>query len=128
MTGLTFDSGALIALEAGRLSMSKVFHTAVAYRVPMTVPSVVLVEWWRAGAREKRREALLRALVVEDTSKELAKLAGSAIGHVKGATVVDAVVMSSAALRGDVVYTSDVVDLERLRGFAPFHSVKVFHA
>jgi hypothetical protein len=34
---------------------------------------------------------------------------------VQGATVVDAMVMASAALRGDVVYTSDEDDLMRLR-------------
>jgi len=36
---------------------------------------------------------------------------------------VDAVVMASAALRGDVVYTTDVSDLEALR--AHFSSVRV---
>ena len=32
---------------------------------------------------------------------------------------VDALVMASAALRGDTVYTSDVGDLERLRAGVP---------
>jgi hypothetical protein len=36
---------------------------------------------------------------------------------------VDAAVMASAALRGDVVYTSDVDDLEQLREHFP--SVRV---
>jgi len=34
---------------------------------------------------------------------------------VKSAIAIDAVVMASAALRGDVVYTSDTADLEKLR-------------
>lgn len=38
--------------------------------------------------------------------------------------VLIAIVMASAALRGDVVYTTDVADLERLRSFFP--SVRVF--
>jgi hypothetical protein len=45
------------------------------------------------------------------------------MARVKGATAVDAIVMASAALRGDLVYTSDVGDLERLR--AHFRSVRV---
>jgi hypothetical protein len=36
---------------------------------------------------------------------------------------IDAVVMASAALRGDVVYTADVHDLSRFQAFFP--SVRV---
>ena len=50
---------------------------------------------------------------------ELAKLAGEALSAIEGATAVDAIVMASAARRGDVVYTSDVDDLERLRDYFP---------
>lgn len=39
--------------------------------------------------------------------------------RVKGATAIDAIVMASAALRGDLVLTSDVHDLERLRSHFP---------
>ena len=52
-------------------------------------------------------------------------LAGEAMAAVRGATTVDAIVMASAAQRGDAVFTSDVDDLERLRAFFP--SVRVFH-
>jgi len=38
---------------------------------------------------------------------------------VRGATTIDAIVMASAASRGDVVLTSDVGDLERLRAVFP---------
>jgi hypothetical protein len=41
-----------------------------------------------------------------------------------GATPVDAIVMASAAQRGDAVYTNDISDLERLRAFFP--GVRVF--
>lgn len=46
------------------------------------------------------------------------------MAHVKGATSVDAIVVASAAQRGDAIYTSDVADLERLRTFFPM--VRVF--
>jgi hypothetical protein len=42
---------------------------------------------------------------------------------VRGATTVDAVVMASAASRGDVVYTTDVTDLQALSPHFP--SVRV---
>ena len=35
------------------------------------------------------------------------------------ATTIDAIVMASAARRGDVVYTADVGDLTRLQAFFP---------
>jgi hypothetical protein len=49
----------------------------------------------------------------------MARLAGEALAKVKNATAIDAFVMASAALRGDVVYTTDIEDLERLRAFFP---------
>jgi hypothetical protein len=127
MPGLTLDTGALIALEAHRLSMRKVFHAAVANGVRLTVPAVVGAEWWRSGAREKERATLLRSMHVEALEKHLAMAAGVALGRVRGSTVVDAVVMASAALRGDSVYTSDVGDLEALRAGVPgFWGVQIF--
>jgi hypothetical protein len=71
------------------------------------------------------RETILRSVDVELPTVALAKLAGLALAQprVKPATTIDAVVMASAALRGDLVYTTDVGDLERLRAFFP--SVRV---
>ena len=115
MTGLTFDTGALIGLERRRHSMRKVFATAVQHGVPITVPTAVVVEWWRRGVREKERSVLLRAMQIEPLGLHVAKLAGSAAGLAPGAGAVDAIVMASAAQRDDVVYTSDPDDLEALR-------------
>lgn len=53
----------------------------------------------------------------------LAKSAGVALGKVPEATFVDAVVMASAAARGDAVYTSDREDLAILEGH--FRGVRV---
>jgi hypothetical protein len=55
----------------------------------------------------------------------MVKLAGEALASVpatrrrRGPGVVDAIVMASAASRGDVVYTTDVDDLESLQAFFP---------
>ena len=115
--GLTFDTGALIAIERRRQRMARIYTTAVADGLLVTVPAVVLTEWWRG--RSDASETLLRGLRIELVDSELAKLAGEAIAAVEGATAVDAIVMASAARRGDVVYTSDVDDLNRLREFFP---------
>jgi predicted nucleic acid-binding protein len=119
---ITLDTGALIALERGVKRMRIVMDRAEHRSVRVTVPSVVLTEWWRADT--KRRHDILASVDVESVTERLAKLAGEAIAAVEGATTVDAIVMASAAQRGDVVYTSDFSDLERLhRYFTSVHKV-----
>lgn len=117
MRTLTFDTGALIALERNRQRMRDILTRALEASVVITVPTPVIGEWWRG--RSDIRDAILASVEVEPLSERLAKLAGEAVGAVRGAALVDAIVMASAASRGDVVYTSDVGDLERLRGFFP---------
>ena len=115
--GLTFDTGALIALERRHQRMARVYATAVGDGILITVPAVVIAEWWRG--RSDAREMILRGVRVEDTTVALARLAGEALAAVPGATAVDALVMASAARRGDIVYTCDLADLERLRSYFP---------
>jgi hypothetical protein len=57
-------------------------------------------------------------------TERLAKSAGDALAAVPGSTVVDAIVMASAAQRDDVVHTSDFDDLSRLRD-QHFRAVRV---
>jgi hypothetical protein len=56
---------------------------------------------------------------VEPTTEELARVAGAALNATAGRNAIDAIVMASAAQRGDVVYTSDVPDLELLSRVFP---------
>ncbi len=113
--GLTFDTGALLGLEKRRHRIRKVLDVAAQDGLTITVPAVVIIEWWR-GASELRRE-ILSMLTVEPMDEELARLAGEALAAVPTATAIDAVVMASAARRGDVVYTSDFDDLEKLKDY-----------
>ena len=117
MTDIMFDTGALIGLERRRLRMRQLLEHAVEHDQRITVPADVVGEWWRG--RTDVREAILESVDVEPLSEELAKMAGEALLAVRGATLVDAIVMASAALRGDVVYTSDVEDLQRLQKHFP---------
>ncbi|WP_394825315.1 type II toxin-antitoxin system VapC family toxin [Pendulispora albinea] len=117
MTGITFDTGALIALEQRRQRITKIFLSALQRGISMTVPVPVLIEWWRG--RSDRREAILEEVDIELTTISLTRRAGEAIAHMKSATAIDALVMASASTRGDVVFTRDVDDLERLRTVFP---------
>ncbi len=122
MRSITLDAGALIALERRSQRITDVLRAARARRDAIVSPAPVVTEWWRG--RTDWREAILAAIHVEPVDELLARLAGEAIAEVKGATAIDALVMASAARRGDVVYTSDPADLEKLR--AVFRSVRVF--
>lgn len=113
MTNITLDTGALIALERGKQRMKDIVDAAIHRGQRVTVPADVIGEWWRG--RTDIRESILAFVEVEPLSAGLAKIAGEALGAVSGATLVDAVVMASAASRDDLVYTSDVEDLQRLR-------------
>jgi hypothetical protein len=45
--GLTFDTGALIALERRTQRIWEIYRTAMVERVVITVPVAVVIEWWR---------------------------------------------------------------------------------
>lgn len=120
-TGLTFDTGMLVALERRRRRAEELLLRAREQRIVPVVPADVIVEWWQG--RSDRREAILALVNVEPLSPRLARVAGEALAAVRGATSTDAVVMASAASRGDAVLTSDPDDLARLRAYFP--SVRV---
>lgn len=122
MQGLTLDTGALIALERADKRMRIALAAAHQDGRVVTVPAPVLVEWWRGG--QGRQRNILDSLELEPLSGSLAKLAGEGLASVRQASpngprpsAIDAVVMASAAQRGDIVYTSDFDDLELLRSY-----------
>ena len=117
MKDITLDTGALIALERRRQRMREILERALERDQRITVPADVVGEWWRG--RTDVREAILESVDIEPLTAELAKVAGEALAFIRGATLVDAIVMASAALRGDIVYTCDVDDLERLQRHFP---------
>jgi predicted nucleic acid-binding protein len=115
---ITFDTGALIAIERRRDRMLRVVCAAKETATPIIIPSVALAEWWR-GRPPRHMQLLLAGTVIEAVGESLARSAGQAMAAVPAATTVDALVMASAARRGGVVYTSDVDDLVRLQAYFP---------
>ncbi|HEY6876874.1 MAG TPA: hypothetical protein VI299_02600 [Polyangiales bacterium] len=122
MQGLTLDTGALLALERGNKRMRIALQAAHQDGRIITVPAPVLVEWWLGG--QGRQRQILDSLELEPLADPLAKLACEGLSAVMPSSpngprpsAIDAVVMASAAQRGDIVYTSDVDDLELLRSY-----------
>jgi predicted nucleic acid-binding protein len=119
MAGLTLDSGALIAFERNDRRVLAHLKEAARRGIALTVPTVVIAESWRGGSRSANIARLLRACVIEQLSEQTAREAGAAIAAIRGAGVLDAIVMASAAQRGDRVLTADAGDLEILRTAFP---------
>lgn len=114
----TFDTGMLIALERRKPRATEALRAIHRRGFVPVVPAAVYVEWWRG--RSDVREEILGFVTVEDMPASLCRAAGEALGAVRDATLVDAVVMASAALRGGgVVYTGDLEDLARLQRHFP---------
>ncbi len=123
MGGLTLDTGALIALERTRKRIREIVAAARAGKERITVPAPAVAEWWRGP---DRRRKLIRAMFdVEVLDEDLAKSAGEALGSmgkrgdVDAGVTIDAIIMASAARRGDIVFTSDIDDLGRFGRFFP---------
>ena len=123
MLTITLDTGAMIALERNEKRMRQLLVDVQHRRVLLALPTAALVEWWRAEARQQR--ILDTGIEIVPLSMRIAKNAGEAIKVVK-ATPIDAIVMATAALRGDFVFTSDLKDLEALQTVFP--TVRLFRA
>ena len=118
MSGLTLDTGALIAIERRDRRVRHLIDLAKARGERVTVPAPVVTEWWRGQRGPTAR--ILDAFDVEPIDEDLARRAGEALAKsVDGPSAIDAIVMASAASRGDHVLTGDVSDLERLRAVFP---------
>ena len=110
--GVTFDTGMLVALErrhAGALALLRACRLS---RASITIPAAVVAEWWRGTHR-----ALLESGRVEALTPELAERAGELLASTAGSNAVDATVVASAALRGDLVITGDGRDIRELAEF-----------
>lgn len=115
--GITLDTGALVAIERRKPKGIHLLELAKHRLAVLSAPVVVVAEWWRG--RTDVRERILDVVNVEPLSLAVAKTAGEALAKVPRSTAIDAIVMAFAASRGDVVFTGDTDDFERLGTFFP---------
>lgn len=113
MIGITLDTGALIALEAGGPRMRTLVRDAVVSGVRLAVPVGVLAQAWRSSARQARIARLLHASVTEivPLDRRSALAVGRLCRQTGASDVVDVSVVLCARLRGHAVVTSDPDDL-----------------
>jgi predicted nucleic acid-binding protein len=113
--GLTYDTGALLAAEAGRRQVWVLHEQAMNERVRPTVPAAVLAQAWRGGP-QPLLSRLLRGCTVEALTEQAARAAGAALAASRASDVVDAMVVVAAVGRQDTVVTTDPNDLRRIAG------------
>lgn len=119
----TLDTGALIALEdavtgRGGSPTARTLLARMRQGLAVTVPTVVVAEWWRGQQGPAAR--LLTSVKPEATTLVAARAAGVLLSVMQRPQpaellVVDAIVVVSAALRGDDIYTQDPDDIVALR-------------
>jgi hypothetical protein len=114
MSGATFDTGMLVALDRNEREAWVVLRRLVNRGEVPTVPTVVTAQAWRDGHRQAQLARALGDSRPEILSDELARKAGELCGRSRTADIVDAVVIESAGRRNDDVYTGESGDLEHL--------------
>jgi predicted nucleic acid-binding protein len=113
MSGVTLDTGALIALEAGSRRMAVLVEEALASDAELAVPAGVVAQAWRGGRRQVRLARLLRSSVtsIVPLDRKLALRVGARSAATGAADIVDVCVALCARDRGHAVITSDAADI-----------------
>jgi len=116
VTGLTLDTGALIALEAGSRRMALRVKQAVAAGAELAIPAGVVAQAWRGGARQARIAKLLQLKVtsVVPLDAKLALRVGATCASTGSTDVVDVSVALCARDRGHWVVTTDPADIAKI--------------
>jgi hypothetical protein len=111
-TGLTLDSGALIAAEKGERRFWALWKEALDRGASITVEAVVVAQVWRGNSPVVAR--VLRGCDLGILTEGRAKQVGQLLALSRSADVVDAAVVMGAADRRDTIVTSDPDDIRRL--------------
>ena len=114
MAGVTYDAGALIAAERNDRRMWALHAGLLGVDVAPVVPSPVLAEAWRGGARQASLSRLLALCEIEPMSEDQARRVGALTGKAGHDDIVDVTVVEAAARRGDAVVTSNQEHIRRI--------------
>lgn len=113
MKGLTLDTGALIAIDAGSRPMALLVEQAIATEAELAIPAGVVARAWRGGTRQVRLAKLLQlqvASIVALDAKQALRV-GARCASSGSADIVDVSVAICASDRGQPVVTSDPDDI-----------------
>jgi hypothetical protein len=112
---LVYDAGALIAADRGdrrfALLHEKMLTTEDALPI---VPTAVIGQVWRDGAKQARLARLLKSVSVEPLDETTSKEAGILCGRSTTADVIDAAVVALAMRYRAGIVTSDPGDIAKL--------------
>ena len=111
MTGVTYDSGALIAAERGERRMWARHRALLIRRVVPVVPAPVVAQCWRDTPRRAQLARLLAGCQIEPLDDPRARAAGTLAGRAAITDIVDACVVEGALRRRDLVISSNEGDL-----------------
>lgn len=116
MSGVTFDTGALIALERNDRDFVTFLKLARQQKLEIAIPAGVLAQAWRDGRRQARTARFLSApqVAIEVLDEFRARQAGQLCGLTETSDVIDASVVLCARRRKHAIVTSDPDDLRRL--------------
>jgi hypothetical protein len=113
VSGVTYDTGALIAADRDDRRIWLLHRLTLERGVIPTVPAGVLGQSWRRGP-QPRLSHLLDGCQVEGLSESLARSAGSLLALTGHNDLIDASVVIGALTRDDAIVTSDRDDIETL--------------
>jgi predicted nucleic acid-binding protein len=122
-TAYVFDTGALIALERGKVRAMRFMQLAHHGLARVSVPLPVVAEWWRGRTDQRERILAATQVVASLASAQAAGVALARLRRVDASVTVDAMVMATAALLNATVVTQDPADFDLLA--AHFPSVRV---
>jgi hypothetical protein len=114
-SGLTYDTGALVAAERDNRLMWALHRAAIARGLLPTVPAGVLAEAWRGGP-QPRLSSLLRGCRIEEFGEQQARQVGTLFARSGLVDTVDVAVAESAMRRLDAVVTSNRAHIEQVVG------------
>ncbi len=116
VTGLTLDTGALLALERGDPRIRALLRRSVENGIGLAVPAGVVAQTWRGGPRQARVARLLGDPLVDvpPLDDPTARAVGLLCGRSGHADIVDVHVALYARERGQTVVTSDPDDLRAI--------------
>jgi len=114
LTGVTYDSGALIAAERGERRMWARHRALLLRRVLPLVPAPVVAQCWRGTLRQAQLSRLLAGCEVETLDDTRARATGTLAGRAGTSDIVDACVVEGALRRGHLVISADEGDLSAI--------------